>query len=214
MPSSLPTLTRHERRRFMISTAVKAFAAMLGVLVVYYVVPLDRVPDGWMFVVLGIEMLLLAAVIAWQVSRVFNARTPLLAAIEALAVTIPLFLVIFAAMYFVLANNESGNFNVGSLTRTDGLYFTVTVFATVGFGDITATSQLARALVTVQMLVDLVVLGVVIRVFFGAVQEAWRIKGDVDPAQVRDAVARAVENPATTPAIAEAAADEDASAHD
>jgi len=194
MPPSMPALTRRERRRFMISTAVKAGLATLGVLLVYYLVPLDRVPDGWLFVALAVEMLLLAAVIVWQVSRVFNARTPLLAAIEALAVTIPLFLVIFAAMYFSLANNESGNFNVGSLTRTDALYFTVTVFATVGFGDITATSQLARVLVTVQMLTDLVVLGVVIRVFFGAVQEAWRIKADVDPSQVRDAVARSIDD--------------------
>jgi voltage-gated potassium channel len=189
----LPEVTPRQRRRFVVVTFVKAAAATLGVLLVYYLVPLDRVPDGWLFVALGIEMLVLAAVIWWQVRRVFNSRTPLLAAIEALAVTIPLFLVIFAAMYVVLANDSDGNFNVGSLTRTDALYFTVTVFATVGFGDITATSQLARVLVTVQMLVDLVVLGAVIRVFFGAVQEAWRVKADVDPAQVRDAVARAVD---------------------
>ena len=57
-----------------------------------------------------------------------------------------------------------------SLTRTDSLYFTVTVFATVGFGDIIATSQTARLLVTVQMILDLVVLGLGIRVFLGAVQ--------------------------------------------
>ena len=200
VPQSVSALTRRERRRFLISTAVKAGLATLGVLLVYYLLPLDRVPDGWLFVALGAEMLLLAAVIAWQVSRVYNARTPLLAAIEALAVTIPLFLAIFAAMYFSLADNASGNFNVASLTRTDALYFTVTVFATVGFGDITATSQLARVLVTVQMLVDLVVLGVVIRVFFGAVQEAWRIKADVDVAQVRDAVAESIaDGPAAAP---------------
>jgi hypothetical protein len=38
------------------------------------------------------------------------------------------------------------------LTHTDGLYFTVTVFSTVGFGDITAKSQAARLVVTGQMI--------------------------------------------------------------
>jgi len=42
----------------------------------------------------------------------------------------------------------------------------------VGFGDITATSQAARLVVTVQMILDLLVLGLGIRVFIGAVQLA------------------------------------------
>ena len=58
----------------------------------------------------------------------------------------------------------------GSLTRTDSLYFTVTIFATVGFGDITATSQVARVVVIAQMLLDLLVLGLVVKVFVGAVE--------------------------------------------
>ena len=44
------------------------------------------------------------------------------------------------------------------LTRTDALYFTVTVFSTVGFGDITAKSEAARIVLIVQMLADLAAL--------------------------------------------------------
>jgi voltage-gated potassium channel len=72
--------------------------------------------------------------------------------------------------YFLTAQADLNNFNVHSLTRTDALYFTVTVFTTVGFGDIVATTQLARLVVTVQMILDLVVLGLGVRVFLGAVQ--------------------------------------------
>jgi hypothetical protein len=53
-------------------------------------------------------------------------------------------------------------------------YYTVTVFSTVGFGDITAKTELARTLVTVQMLVNLVVIGLVAKVIFGA---EWMTKG-------------------------------------
>ena len=56
------------------------------------------------------------------------------------------------------------------MTRLDSMYFTVTVFATVGFGDITAVSQGARAVTTVQMMGGLVLVGLIARVIVGAVQ--------------------------------------------
>jgi hypothetical protein len=47
-------------------------------------------------------------------------------------------------------------------------YFTVSVFSTVGFGDITPKTDLARIVVTAQMLLDLLLLATVVRVYFGA----------------------------------------------
>ena len=67
-----------------------------------------------------------------------------------------------------MAQADASNFSVHTLTKTDSLYFTVTVFATVGFGDITATSQAARLIVTVQMILDLIILGLGIRLLLGA----------------------------------------------
>lgn len=88
----------------------------------------------------------------------------------ALASTVPLFVLLFASVYFVMAQASPANFGIHQLTRTDALYFTVTVFSTVGFGDITPVSQGARLVVTAQMLLDLLVLGLGIRVFVWAVQ--------------------------------------------
>jgi hypothetical protein len=90
-------------------------------------------------------------------------------AIEALATSVPLFLLLFASAYVVMAKLSAGNFSQ-PLTRTDALYFTVTVLATVGFGDITAKTQTARLVVTAQMIADLVVIGLAIKVIVGAVQ--------------------------------------------
>ncbi len=97
---------------------------------------------------------------------------PALQAIEALATTLPLFLLLFASAYFIMAGASPANFSMHPLTRTDALYFTVTVFSTVGFGDITAASQSARLVVIVQMLLDLLALGLVVRAFVSAVQSA------------------------------------------
>jgi voltage-gated potassium channel len=60
------------------------------------------------------------------------------------------------------------------LTRTDALYFTVTVFSTVGFGDITAKTETARLVVTGQMIADLLILGVGIKIILGAVTRGQR----------------------------------------
>ena len=55
------------------------------------------------------------------------------------------------------------------LTRIDSIYFSATVFATVGFGDITAKGQGTRVLVTIQMMLDLVVVGLVVRLVVNAI---------------------------------------------
>jgi hypothetical protein len=51
------------------------------------------------------------------------------------------------------------------------LYFTVTVFATVGFGDITATTELTRALVTGQMVSGIVIVGLGARIIVDAIKQ-------------------------------------------
>ena len=79
-------------------------------------------------------------------------------------------LLLFAATYYAMARSDPGTFSVSGLTRTDTLYFTVTVFSSVGFGDISATSQTGRVVVTLQMVLDLIVLGLGVRVFVGAVR--------------------------------------------
>ena len=55
-------------------------------------------------------------------------------------------------------------------TRTDALYFTVTVFSTVGFGDITAVTEVARVLVTGQMIAGIAILGLGARIIVDAVK--------------------------------------------
>jgi hypothetical protein len=78
-------------------------------------------------------------------------------------------LVVFASVYYLIDKAQVDSFSE-AMTKTDAMYFTVTVFSTVGFGDITATSEVARTLVTLQMLFNLVVFGLVAKLIFGAVE--------------------------------------------
>jgi voltage-gated potassium channel len=114
-------------------------------------------------------LVVFVGLVAFQVRAIRASPFPGLRAIEALATSVPLFLALFAATYFVMARLSPGSFTA-PLTRTDALYFTVTVFSTVGFGDITAKTETARLVVTGQMIADLVILGLAIKAIVGAVR--------------------------------------------
>ena len=83
---------------------------------------------------------------------------------------------------------SAGNFG-SRLTHTDGPYFTITVFSTAGFGDITAQTQAARLVVTGQMIADLVILGLAVKIIVGAVSRA-RQPRDADGAQPDEEIRR------------------------
>ena len=140
------------------------------VVAAYYLLPLDNVAGISLAISLAVGLLALTAGVAYQVRAIIRHPHSAVRAIEALAITVPVFLLLFAATYFMMEQSNPDHFNVDSLTRTDSLYFTVTVFATVGFGDITATSQAARVVVIAQMILNLLVVGLVVKVFLGAVE--------------------------------------------
>ena len=106
-----------------------------------------------------------------------GSRHPGLRAAEALGLILPLYLVLFASTYFLMERASAASFTQ-PLTRTDALYFTVTVFSTVGFGDITAKSETARIVLIIQMLADLAVLSAGIRVLLGTVQRGRERRSD------------------------------------
>jgi voltage-gated potassium channel len=158
-----------KRRRLILRAGLRSVLIAAVLVVLYYVLPLDRRWDSDTAVRLVVGLLVFAGVVVWQVRGIAGSRYPGVRAAEALAFVIPLFLLLFASTYFVMERASAASFTQ-PLTRTDALYFTVTVFSTVGFRDITAKSETARVVLIVQMLADLALLGAGIRVLLGAVQ--------------------------------------------
>ena len=148
---------------------LRALASTVALVALYYLLPLDHSTRWLAITMLVIGLVALIGLIAFQVRTIIVSPFPGLRAVEALATSIPLFLLLFASTYVVMGAIVGNSFNQ-PMTRTDALYFTVTVFATVGFGDITAKTETARLLVTGQMIVDLIILGIGARVILGAVQ--------------------------------------------
>ena len=128
-----------KRRRLLGLRLLRALATTVVLVALYYLLPLDHIKNVPLTLAGGLLSLL--AVTIWQVRAIIRARYPALRTVEALAATVPLFLLLFASAYFTMARTNPASFSTHSLTRTDALYFTVTAFSTVGFGDITAVSQ-------------------------------------------------------------------------
>ena len=164
-------------RRILTMRLLRAVAATAVLLTLYFVLPLDRLADLPVAVSLPMALAAFAALMVFQVKVIMASSHPGLQAVEMLAISLPLFLVIFAASYYVMGVAEQSWFSE-SLSKLDALYFTVTVFATVGFGDIAAIAPPSRVAVTVQMLADLIILGVGVRVITGAVREARAGRAD------------------------------------
>ena len=160
------------RRQLFLGIA-RTLLTSTGVLVVYFGLPLDREFTGGTLLVMIVGILGIGLLVAWQVRAILRSRHPALQAVEAIALSLPLFLLLFAGTYVVLSDSDTGAFTE-PLSRIDSLYFVVTVFSTVGFGDISAVSDLARVLVAIQIVGDLILIGLVLRLFVAAVDRGRR----------------------------------------
>jgi voltage-gated potassium channel len=156
-------------RRLVVRAVLRAVLTSTALVLLYFTVPFTESPDSFTAWLLALGLLGLAGIVTWQVQTVLRSQYPALRAIEALAAAIPLFLLLFAAAYVLLADAQPQAFSE-PLTRTDALYFTITVFATVGFGDIVPVTDAARVATMVQMVGDLLAVGLVLRVMLGAVK--------------------------------------------
>ncbi len=180
-PAAMMAPARH--RRQVTLGVLRSLASAVALVALYYLLPLGQLAKVPLWVILAAGVVVLLAVPAWQLRLVLWARFAAVQAAEALATTVPLFLLLFATVYFAMARAAPASFSTHPLTRTDSLYFTVATFSTVGYGDITAASQTARLVVTAQIILDLLVLGLGIRVFIGAVQLARKTHAaPADPA--------------------------------
>ncbi|MFE9626675.1 potassium channel family protein [Streptomyces sp. NPDC006527] len=177
------TRRRHGTGRRAAAVAVaRAVLIAVALVAAYYLLPLDRSGTTGAAAVLACGLLLVVLVFSWEVWAISRSPYPRLKAVEALAATLALYLVLFAGIYHLLEHHIPGSFSE-PLTRTDALYFALTTFTTVGYGDITARSQAGRVVTMVQMAGGLLLVGVAARVLAGAVRAGLRRQGREPPTE-------------------------------
>jgi hypothetical protein len=150
---AIPQLTAAQR-------VGRGVMAVASVLIVYYALPVGDVPSRWGLVLASCGLLAgLAALVyvAVRQMRTLAERPPgdHSVRLDVLVLVVIVVVPLFALGYYGVEQASGGEF-VDLETKTDALYFTLSTLATVGFGDVHAAGQLARILVSVQIVFDVV----------------------------------------------------------
>ncbi|MFC4602663.1 potassium channel family protein [Rhodococcus kronopolitis] len=162
------TLPKAERRKLIRRAVLRPMVTAVGLVVAYFALPMQLESGAaWLGLLLGGSAV--AALCVWQIWRIVQVPNPGLQAVEALALTVPAYLLSSAVLFYLMSVVTPGAFNE-PLSRIDSLYFTLACFATVGFGDIAAHSETARAVVSAVMVGNLLLLAVGVRVIAAAVR--------------------------------------------
>jgi voltage-gated potassium channel len=149
------------RRGTVLRSALTAVALVL----VYAAAPVprgSRVTAGSALLVLA-GVAILVAVVTGMVrkERVARAGHGHGVALEGLVVVVYATIAFFSLVYLGVARTP-GQFS-GLETRIDALYFTTATLTTVGYGDVSPVGQAARAVVTVQLLFNVLFVAVAAR---------------------------------------------------
>lgn len=130
----------------------------------YALVPVPEEPwNAWAYVVYGTVMFLIfASVLVFAVFRLNRSPRPLAEGMAFIVISAAVLVLSYSWLYTNLSESSPDSFTQ-PLNKVAAVYFTVTVLATVGFGDITPVGDLPRLLVTSQMLLGFTVITLAIR---------------------------------------------------
>jgi len=142
--------------------------AVVGVVVAYYAIPVGEAPSSWGIVFAAVGLLAGLSALVWVAVRQVRALAHYQAGdpgvrLDVLMLVVVVVVPLFALGYYAIEQGDSSQF-AELETKTDSLYFSLSTLATVGFGDVHATGQLARALVSVQIVFDLVFVATLVSV--------------------------------------------------
>jgi voltage-gated potassium channel len=166
-PDPVRLLSPAQRRRLIAFALLRSLLVVVALVTVYFTIPLTRMSRPAAVAGLIAGLLIVAGLLGYQIRATARSSHPGLRAVESLGASAPLLILLFAVTHYLVDLTHPGSYSE-AMTRLDALYFSVTMFTTVGFGDITPVSEPARVLAVIQMLASLIFLGVVARVLFGA----------------------------------------------
>jgi hypothetical protein len=146
-------------------TLLVALGCTAGLIGLYHALPVGTAQGAAIWWRLLLAGLLFSAALGIEMRAVVRHDEPMRRAVVSLSVLVPLFVVLFAWMYLTMSTSDPASFG-HPLTRTEALYLTMTVLSTVGFGDITPKTDPGRVLTMIQMVADVVLLAVGVKLIF------------------------------------------------
>ena len=129
------------------------------VIALYYVIPVEPGVAGGQLVLRVAVAVVAGVLITWLIVRQVSHHLadPERASLPSLLTALAGGVVFFALADYLTEVSDPGQF-VDLHTKTDALYFALATLTTVGYGDIHADGQVARAVVAVQLVFNVAVI--------------------------------------------------------
>lgn len=153
---------RLSRRQATVRASLRVVVGVAALTALYAAIPIDTDTTIGALAIMVLGAVVFIAITVHNLRTLRHSLHPVAQAIRFLALIAALFVIGFAATYLAIYQADPQAFSE-PLNKISSLYFTVTVLATVGFGDITATTDGARVVVTIQMISGLTLLAVLAR---------------------------------------------------
>jgi voltage-gated potassium channel len=177
-PLALSELSKFELVRLVLGSLVRVILGIAVILWASSLVP--EKPDGTIFLpisIMAIGTFCYIMVLRRQLHKIKRSRYPSLRAFEALILLAVAFLALFSASYVIISTSNPDAFTE-PLDHFTAFYFALTVLATVGFGDITPTTEVARLVSMLQMAIDIGFIAVMLKLVSTAAHNAMLKKLD------------------------------------
>jgi voltage-gated potassium channel len=172
---SLQQLSFNRKLWLIVQYVFRTIFGVAVILVVLFLVPDDLEFNAVVpYVVFGGVAVFFVWFFARQLRDVRHSHFPFLRAIEGLILTGMLYLAAFSGIYVMISGSDPQSFNQ-PLDHFTALYYAMVVFSTVGFGEIAPIDVTARSISMLQMVLNLVFLGVALKVLFNAAQRSQAI---------------------------------------
>jgi hypothetical protein len=136
-------------------------AVLILLTTLYFVVPVSQDARGGPLLRLLLTILVLVSLAVAVVAQVRMAADDPARHIDGLVTVIVVVWLMFSLAFYLMADHQPDEV-AGLHTRLDGLYFAASTMLTIGYGDVHATGQVARALILVQLLFDAVFVGIAV----------------------------------------------------
>jgi len=175
-------LTRGEHFRLIGASVLRI---VIGFTVIWFALSLVPETPGVDLAGPILVIIACAAIYVWyfrrQLKKIKKSKFPQLAAVEALILIATMFLAVFAAIYVMESTAVPSAFSE-DLDHFTAYYFALTILATVGFGDITPVSNVARATAMVQMAIDIAFIAVLVRIISSVATNTIKARSGGSPA--------------------------------
>jgi voltage-gated potassium channel len=154
------------------------------IIAAYYLVPVEDGVAGTQLAVRTVATVVAGLVITWLIIRQVSHQfadpddAPLLGLGTALVGGVTF----FALADYITAVSGDGQF-VDLATKTDALYFALATLTTVGYGDVHPAGQIARGVVCVQLVFNVVIIATAASVFSRQLGTRVRRRRESGPSQ-------------------------------